>query len=349
MAKVQANSGKKEALKLLENKVATMPIDIKKRLYAIADKIENSLSEKDDKIVHFFELIDSKYPSKSVCRGLYDGISAMSMDTAYSLYIQGNNSALIVELQGLLERFCINALTDLLPIDAIAKTIISEMLDKKTLKDVAQYFETYNIWSHEDVVFAKELTNLRNGIVHKNAEIVSRSKMVKSDGQSRNFESIHEMMSKVDCAEYMVKTVGLMIKATGLLHPSFLKQPRLYARYSIYTSLASEMYNLFLTNSYAQSHDSRIEAYINERLAMAYVVASEELVEKLQKFRADVLEFHKALADSNELRCIELHKGFDKQLCEIRMAMRKDLNVDGGEREWIEAPVSIDIKPYLNK
>ena len=214
---------------------------------------------------------------------------------------------------------------------------------------MAQYFETYHIWSQEEVSFAKDLTNLRNGIAHKNAEIVSRSKMVKFDGQSRHYESIHEMMSKVDCAEYLVETVDLMIKATGLAHPSFIKQPRLYARYNIYTTLASEMYNLFLTNPYAKSYDPRIEAYINERLAMAYVVASEELVEKLQKFRNDVIDFHKALADGDELRSSELHKGFGKQLGEIRMAMRKDLNVDGGEREWIESPTSIDIKRYMHE
>ena len=140
MAKVQSNRGNKEALRLLDKKVAKMPIELGQRLYVITDKIKSALSDKDDKIKHLLEIIDKKFPIKSEYRGLFDGISSMSMDTAYSLYLQGNNSALIVELQGLLERFCINALTDLLPIDSIAKKIISEMLDKKNSEGCGSVF-----------------------------------------------------------------------------------------------------------------------------------------------------------------------------------------------------------------
>lgn len=349
MAKRQANKGLKEAEKLLNEKVVKRPLRTKERLYAITDSINEALLDKEERIAKLLRRIDELYPDDSTQRGLFDGISSMSMDTAYALYLQNNNSALIVELQGLLERFCINALTDILPIDDTAQSIIAEMLDKKTLKDVASYFETYQIWSHDDVEFAKDITNLRNGIAHKNAEIVSRSKLVNSDGQSRHYESIHIMMSKVDCSEYIVRTISLMIKATGLGKPSFIKQPRLFARYNIYTSLACELYSLFLTNPYAKGHDPRIEAYINEKLSRAYIVASEELVDKLQIFRKEVLKFHKLLDDGDEEKAIELHKKLGMSLENIRLSMRNDLNVDGGEREWIEKPFPIDIKPYIKR
>lgn len=115
----------------------------------------------------------------------------MSFDTAHSLYLLNNNSALIIELQGLLERFSLNALNDILPINDIAKSIIEDVFDKKTLKDIAKYFMMWNLWDKEDLDFALELTKLRNGIAHKNAELVSRSKLVNSNGQNRHMESIH--------------------------------------------------------------------------------------------------------------------------------------------------------------
>lgn len=347
MAKLNANSRHIESKKLLTEKVANRPLNVNDRLNAIVSDIEKSLIEKDAKILKITQEVDKKYPPQSVNRGLYDAFSAMSMDTAYSLYLLNNNSALIIELQGVLERYCLNALNDMLPINNVAKSIITDAFDKKTLKDIASYFNDWCLWDEEDVRFALDLTSLRNGIAHKNAELVSRSKLVKSNGQCRHPESIHSLMSKVDCSEYIVRTVELIIKASGLASPSFIKQPRLHARYQIYTSLIGELYNLFLTNPYAQNGNPLFETYLNERLAKAYVVGSEGLVEQLQDYRKKVLLFHKALEAKNDEESIKLHSEFGIMLHNILVSMRKDLNVDFPNRELLEEPSLIDVKQYL--
>ena len=203
------------------------------------------MKQKEQKIALLVKAINESFPPQTPNRGFYEAYASFSFDTAYSLYLQNNNSALIVELQGILERFCLNSLEDLLPIDDIAKEIVVDMLRKKTLNDVAQYFVTYGLWDDKDKDFACEFTKLRNGIAHKNADIVSRSKLVKGNGQDRHYESIHSLMNKVDCSGYIVRIMELMVKASGIAKPSFIKQPRLYARYRIYTSLAPELYNLF--------------------------------------------------------------------------------------------------------
>ena len=157
------------------------------------------------------------------------------------------------------------------------------------------------------------------------------------------------MMNKVDCTSFIVRTMGLMVKATGIASPSFIKQPRLYARYRIYTSLAPDLYNLFLTNPYIKEYDPRLELYINERMAMAYIVGSEALVDKLQSFRNDVLLFHKALSDRDMEKSQSLYDGFSAILRDIRMAMRKDLQVDCSDKELLGEFNLIDVKPYLEK
>lgn len=349
MAKIQKNSATNEAKRLLEDKLGRMPIDSESRLHVISNNMENALKQKEQKIAMLVKAIDESFPPETPNRGFYEAFASLSFDTAYSLYLQNNNSALVVELQGILERYCLNALEDLLPIDDIAKEIIVDVLSKKTLRDVAPYFEKYGIWDENDKDFAMELTKLRNGIAHKNPEIVSRSKLVKGSGQERHYESIHSMMNKVDCTSFIVRTMGLMVKATGIASPSFIKQPRLYARYRIYTSLAPDLYNLFLTNPYIKEHDPRLELYINERMAMAYIVGSEALVDKLQSFRNDVLLFHKALSDRDMEKSQSLYDGFSAILRDIRMAMRKDLQVDCSDKELLGEFNLIDVKPYLEK
>jgi len=347
MAKVNSNSKEKEAKQLLIHKIADKPLDVRDRLHAIVNDIEKSLKSKEEKISKLTKEIDEKYPPLSTSRGLYDAISAMTFDTVHSLYLLNNNSALIIELQGLLERFCLNALSDLLPINDIARSIIEDAFDKKTLKDIAEYFKMWNLWDDEDLIFALELTKLRNGIAHKNTEIVSRSKLVNSNGQNRHMESIHTLMAKVDCSVYIVRTMELIIKASGLASPSFIKQPRLYARYQIYTSLIGELYNLFLDNPYAQNENPLLETYINERLAKVYIIGSDELVLQLKKYREKVLLFHKALEYGKEEESLKLYSEFGDLLTSILQTMRKDLNVDFPNREMIKKQSLIDIEQYL--
>ena len=205
------------------------------------------------------------------------------------------------------------------------------------------------MWNEEDVKFALDLTNLRNGIAHKNAELVSLSKLVKSNGQNIHPESIHTIMSKVDCAEYIVRTMELIIKASGLAHPSFIRQPRLYARYQLYTSLIGELYNLFLTNPFSQQGNPLFETYINDRLSKIYIIGSEKLVDLLQEYRQKVILFHRALEQGNDEEGKKLHSEFGELLHRILTEMRKDLNVDLPNREMIEEPLLIDIKQYLKK
>lgn len=349
MVKTHKNSAEKEAKRLLEEKIANMPLDSESRLHVISDNMENALKQKEQKIAKLVKSIDKMFPQQTPNRGFYEAYASLSFDTAYSLYLQNNNSALIIELQGILERFCLNALEDLLPIDDVAKDIVVDMLRKKTLIDVAPYFVKYGLWDEQDKDYASELSKLRNGIAHKNAEIVSRSKLVKSSGQDRHYESIHSLMNKMDCTSFIVRTMELMVKASGIASPSFIKQPRLYARYRIYTSIAPELCNLFMTNPYIKGHDPRLELYINERMAMALIVGSEELVDKLQLFRKDVLLFHKALEEKDVEKSQRLYDGFGPILHDIRMTMRKDLQVDCGDKELLGEFNLIDVKPYLEK
>jgi hypothetical protein len=93
MVKMNSNSKQKEAEQLLTDRVSNKPLNVSDRLHAIVNDIEKSLKSKEDKISRLTKEVDRKYPPQSVSRGLYDAFSAMSFDTAYSLYLLNNNSA----------------------------------------------------------------------------------------------------------------------------------------------------------------------------------------------------------------------------------------------------------------
>ena len=93
MAKINSNSNKKEAEQLLTDKVVNKPLNVSDRLHIIVNDIEKSLKSKEDKIYRLAKDVDRKFPPQSVIRSLYDAFSAMSFDTAYSLYLLNNNSA----------------------------------------------------------------------------------------------------------------------------------------------------------------------------------------------------------------------------------------------------------------
>ena len=48
--------------------------------------------------------------------------------------------------------------------------IVNDGFEKKTLKDIAPYFKMFEVWEESDVKFALKLTQIRNGIAHKNGK-----------------------------------------------------------------------------------------------------------------------------------------------------------------------------------
>jgi hypothetical protein len=121
-------------------------------------------------------------------------------------------------LQGLLERFCLNKACEFIAIDDIAKSILEDSFSKKTLNDVAEYFKIISLWTDGDVKFAKKLTHVRNGIAHKNGELVSKHL---GDGKKTLLTSIDEITKSVDTIPYIVQTIELLIKIADGQKPSF--------------------------------------------------------------------------------------------------------------------------------
>ncbi|WP_291128523.1 hypothetical protein [Flavobacterium sp. UBA7682] len=336
----------KEYIELLEKKLYVKETGIENRLKDVQDIIEKSIEPGKKRFQKLEKELDKVFPPKSVRRGSADGITYFLFDSAFELYFIGNNSALFIELQGLLERFCINKACDFLAVDDIAMEIIKDSFSKKTLNDIAEYFKTISLWTEDEVKFARKLTQIRNGIAHKNAELVSKQI---GDGQKYLFTSIDEMTKKVDAIPYIVKTIELIIKVADGTTPAFFSHPRFKGRLEAYSSIIGMVMNLFCDNEFIALPNPIKFTMLNRIFGKTYLLASKTLRDKIGEYKSKIINFHDLLGVNDEKAKL-LHQELIKLGVEIYDEMRKDLDADGDSRVFIiPPPIEIDIRRIKRK
>ena len=185
--------------------------DIGSILKSISTTIEKSIDNGNKKFKNFEAEFNKEFPKGSSIRGLSEIFigALLLVSTSLELYFIGNNSALFVELHGLLERIALNDLPERLAKDEISKSIISKIIERKSLTELSEFLVELDIWNDEDLRFTRKLSNIRNGIAHKNAELVSKHL---GDGKATSVAQIDEITQKVDCIPYILKIIKLVVK-----------------------------------------------------------------------------------------------------------------------------------------
>lgn len=334
----------KELSNLIEKKIIQRSLNVENRLIELQSKLEKELKKGDKRYKKLISEIDKNFPPKTPKRGFFDGIASIVFDTAFELYFIGNNSALIIELQGLLERFCLNAIIDLIPINEITKEIVSDGFEKKTLKDIAPYFKTLGVWEDSDVKFALKLTQIRNGIAHKNGKLVSKHL---SNGQQSHPESIHEITAKTDVIPFILSTMELIIKATKMAEPEFLKNPRLRARYDTYLNIIGGLSNMYCHPEIIHMPKHIKDLYLNEQFSKVYLIGQKDLRDELSKLKIEIIDFHDSLGIDDE-KSKKIHKEISNRVEKVYLLMKDDLAIDA-KPDFFKQPKSIDIKEALER
>jgi hypothetical protein len=339
----------KEYIDLLEKRLYVKETGIENRLKEVQETIEQSIEPGKKRFQKLEKELDKIFPPKSVKRGSADGITYFLFDSAFELYFIGNNSALFIELQGLLERFCINKACEFIAVDDVAMKILKDTFSKKTLNDIAEYFKTISLWSDEEVKFARKLTQIRNGIAHKNAELVSKSI---GDGQKSLITSIDEMTKKIDAVPYIITTIELIIKIADGTKPSYFSNPRFRGRLEAYSSVIGMVMNLFCDNEFIALPNPIKFTMLNRIFGKTYLLGSKILRDKIGEYKSKIIDFQDLLG-VEEVKAKLLHQELIKLGVEIYDEMRKDLEVDGDSKIFVKPPpIEIDfkrIKRRINK
>lgn len=336
MAKVN-----KEIKNIKQVKLVDRPMGAKNRLAFIQEHIYRNIKDGEYRFNKLCSALDNAFPLNTADRGFVDASLAIMFDTTLELLFLGKNASLLIELQGVLERFCSNALRDILPIDTNAsQKVISQMLDKKTLKETAPFMETLGIWDNEDVKIADRLTKIRNGIAHKNAEIVSK---YLGDGQQRHYASIDSITEKVDCVPWIIDVFKLIVKVSHIITSPVIKNPRLHARYNRYSSSIGPLACLFCIPDFMTMPKDLKDLHFIDFFTPLSLISTEELGAKLREYHVKVVEFHDMIGVDDQ-RANELHTQLCDLFHEIFNLMRSELKIDFDRDILVAKPNNITLE-----
>ena len=334
-------SANKEIQQIKQAKLIDRPMGSKNRLNYIQEQIYKNITKGEDRFNKLNSALDANFPLNSPDRGFVDAILIMAFDTTLELLFLNKNTSLIVELQGAIERFCINALCDILPVNTTtARDVISQMIDKKNLSDVAPYFETLGLWDEKDVKFAQRLTKLRNGIAHKNAEIVSKCL---SDGRQKHFGSIDSITEKMDCIPYIIDVLKLIVKISFVITNPIDKNPRLQARYNRYLSSIGLLAGLFCIPDLMTMPKDLKDFYLIEFFAPLYLISTEMLNAKLKEYHIKVVDFHDSL-NTDDTKARQLHSELCDLCNEIFSLMQSEIKIDFDRNLLEDKPKNITME-----
>jgi len=177
-------------------------------------QLETSISENltyvKPRLSRFKTAFDVAFPiTAPVERRRAEVVIAGVMDGPLTLYALGMNGPAVIELHGVLERFSLRETVKHISTDEKKVKLVRDMVERKTLTDVAVMLEEIGCWSDKDVDFCKKLSLLRNGAAHKNAKIVSK---MANAGRQVSVLEIDETMQNIDCIPLILTATQLIIK-----------------------------------------------------------------------------------------------------------------------------------------
>lgn len=163
----------------LQKHLRISPDTSEKRLNAVIQVLENEFpATKTPNLQQDHKFADSKVEKQEQSQNLFRSIIIFILlallDNALILHVIGHNNAAIIELYGAVERFAINKLCDTLIVPE-KQTIGLKLIERRTLPDLASLLGECEIFEKGHIKFCSRLSRLRNGLAHRNTEVVSRS------------------------------------------------------------------------------------------------------------------------------------------------------------------------------
>ena len=311
----------------IENMIKELLLQKKMGVDSLIDEVTNEISNANKKghkrFIKLKNAINEKYPNDASIRGAVDGLTYTIFKNAFELYYIGNNSALFIELQGLLERFAVDKMCEFIAVNKDALIILKDAFSKKTLIEVAEYFKKINLWNDDDITFAKNISQIRNGIAHKNAKLVSKKL---GNGREESMSSIKDNTDRADIIPFIIHTIDMTIKISEVMRPNVLKNPRFIAKYDAYKKLIGPILNLH-GELLLENYNSTLSAVILNRMySRAILLSSEELGDNLLTFKHEIIEFHELLHKNDKDQISNKHQKVSGLASIILDGMKKEIS-----------------------
>ena len=181
-------------------------------LREISENIHTNLSDGQKRFERLEAEFNRKFSEEAFLKSAAEDLIWALLDVPLTLFFLGQNSAVFVELHGFLERYALRDLPSHLAKDKKSAGIISSLIERRTLGELSDILINIEIWDDKDAMFARKLGNVRNGIVHKNAALISKHL---GDGRDIHISDIERLVNKTDCVPFIIGAIELLLKLSG--------------------------------------------------------------------------------------------------------------------------------------
>jgi hypothetical protein len=190
-------------------------IEIENILREVAESVEGQIASGSERFQKFQIAFDARFPVGSEDRSRAQAYAWALLESALAMLYSGQTTAVFGELHGLLELYAARDLAAILASDPKSRLIIKRLLSRKVLPELAEILEEIGVWNTEDVKFARKLSDIRNGVAHRNATLLSNRL---ANGRDLHHLDAMVLAAKVDCIPFVVRTVEMMLKLSRFRH-----------------------------------------------------------------------------------------------------------------------------------
>ncbi|TAL67089.1 MAG: hypothetical protein EPN82_16075 [Bacteroidetes bacterium] len=184
-------------------------LQIESVIKEVSDFNKKAANKVDNRLAKFLELFNNEFPENSIVRFKAETITWAFLDTVLSLYANGNNSSVIIEIYSIIEKFAIRDLPKFLSRNKKVQSIITDLIERKNLNEIAIFFERIGIWSDNDLINIKQITKIRNGIAHKSEKLIAKAL---NSGKKTHFLEIDSIVKEYDSSQFIIITINLLLK-----------------------------------------------------------------------------------------------------------------------------------------
>ena len=177
--------------------------------------IELHIKNAKDRIVHsekiaelIYDKINSKFPTNHSYRPLVQALTDFYFYRSIQLISLGQLPSAYIDMHALLEEAAIGYFPKSIKLkDNIY--VLRDLIKRKTLIDLAGYYKDLGLWDKKDITFIKKLSNIRNGVVHRNIKLLIKH-LGSKKGFMRGYDSVN--FKTEDCVNSLATCIELCIK-----------------------------------------------------------------------------------------------------------------------------------------
>jgi hypothetical protein len=126
-----------------------------------------------------------------------------------TLYALNVNGQVLIDLAGILERYAIIYITELFESFPARQDVVRQLLERQFLDKLAKHLIILGLWDKKDENEILKLKKARDGVAHKNVEIVRKEL---NNGKPISVLEIDLVMSRKDVLLYIMLTIHLLVK-----------------------------------------------------------------------------------------------------------------------------------------